>query len=238
MLNVTDLIVDRSGQPILHGISVSVGNGEIVGVLGPNGAGKTTLLRSISKLNPIRSGRITFGEIDLITLSPQAVVKAGIVHVPEGRQVFPKMTVLENLELGGFTRKPREVTTTVEQILRRFPILKERQYQHAGLLSGGEQQMLVIARSLISKPKLLMLDEPSLGLAPFVVAEIARIIEEIRKEETSVLLVEQETHVVLKLASRIYLLSSGEIVMSGSVEQFKERQQLMDAYLGMATSGN
>lgn len=237
MLEVKDLKVERSGQPILHGISLTVGNNEIVGVLGPNGAGKTTLLRSISKLNPIKSGSVAFGEIDLIKLGPQSVVKAGIIHVPEGRQVFPKMTVLENLELGGFTKTRGEISNAVQQIFERFPILKDRKNQHAGLLSGGEQQLLVIARSLIAQPKLLMLDEPSLGLAPLIVAEIARIIEEIKKGKTSVLLVEQETHVVLELASHIFLLSNGEIVMSGPVEHFKERQQLMDAYLGMAISG-
>lgn len=233
MLEIQELMVDRSGRPVLHGVNIEIGAGETVAVLGPNGAGKTTLLRTISGLNSSRSGRIVFDGVDLTRAKPRAIVQAGIVHVPEGRLVFPKLTVRENLELGCFTRKPRETTVAVEQILDRFPILRQRQHQAAGTLSGGEQQMMVIGRALVAQPRLMMLDEPSLGLAPKIVADVARIIEEVRTAGTAVLLVEQEISVAMQLSSRLYVLSAGAVVMSGSVEQLRGRQQVMDAYLGL-----
>jgi branched-chain amino acid transport system ATP-binding protein len=236
MLRVTNLEVDRGGQPVLHGITVEVRPSEIVAILGPNGAGKTTLMRTISGLLRQRAGRVTFGDTDLTGARPETIVRAGIIQVPEGRQVFPKLTVRENLELGCFTRPSAESSTSISEILERIPLLKEREGSLAGMLSGGEQQMLVIGRALVARPKLLLLDEPSLGLAPKVVAQVAKIIDEIRADGIAVLLVEQEVQVALNLSSRIYVLSAGQVVLSGPVDQLRERQQLMDAYLGLARS--
>jgi branched-chain amino acid transport system ATP-binding protein len=233
VFEIRDLKVDRGAQPVLHGVNIEVGPGETVAMLGPNGAGKTTLLRTISGLNPSRSGTIRFNGTDLTRAQPRTVVQAGIVHVPEGRLVFPKLTVRENLELGCFTRKPSETDGAVKQILDRFPILRQRQEQPAGTLSGGEQQMMVIGRALVARPKLIMLDEPSLGLAPKIVAEVARIVEEIRAAGTAVLLVEQEISLAMELSSRVYVLSAGAVVMSGSAAQLRGRQEVMDAYLGL-----
>lgn len=217
----------------LEGVSASIYEGEIVTVLGSNGAGKSTLLKTISGVAKAQNGSISFMGKDITKLRPHEIVELGIVHVPEGRRIFGTMTVLENLELGGFTqrKKKHHIRDNVENIFELFPRLKERTKQKAGTLSGGEQQMLAIGRALMVHPKLLMLDEPSMGLAPIIVKEIMKIILNINKLGTTILLVEQNARAALKLATRGYVLETGSITMEGSANSLQNDSKVVHAYL-------
>jgi len=217
----------------LEGVTAHIHQGEIVTILGSNGAGKSTLLKTISGLVKMQNGSITFMGQDISKLRPNEIVELGIVHVPEGRRIFGTMTVLENLELGGFTQRKKQnhIKDYVENIFELFPRLKERAKQKAGTLSGGEQQMLAIGRGLMAAPKLLMLDEPSMGLAPIIVKEIMKIIRNINKQGTTILLVEQNARAALKLAARGYVLETGSITMEGSALELQEDSKVVNAYL-------
>ncbi|MED3562660.1 ABC transporter ATP-binding protein [Bacillus xiapuensis] len=217
----------------LESVSAAIYPGEIVTMLGSNGAGKSTLLKTISGLVKTQNGSIIFLGQDITKLRPNEIVELGIVHVPEGRRIFGTMTVLENLELGGFTqrKKKNHIKENVENIFELFPRLKERAKQKAGTLSGGEQQMLAIGRGLMVEPKLLMLDEPSMGLAPIIVKEIMKIIRNINNQGTTILLVEQNARAALKLATRGYVLETGSVTMDGSASQLQEDSKVINAYL-------
>jgi len=217
----------------LRGVSLDVEEGDIVALIGNNGAGKSTLLNTISGLVRPASGTIEFLGRRIDSLPSDQIVKLGISQAPEGRRVFPRSTVLENLEMGAYTRKDaRAVRRDIEAMLERFPILGQRRNQLAGTLSGGEQQMLTIARALMSRPKLMMLDEPSLGLMPTLVKEIFQIIQEIHADGTTILLVEQNARKALAIANRAYVLETGEIVLEGPAEQLRNMDQVRKAYLG------
>lgn len=233
MLKVENINVYYGNIHALKDVSLEVERGEIVTLIGGNGAGKTTTLRTISGLIHSKTGEITF-EDEVISNAPaQEIVKKGISQVPEGRRIFANLSVLENLEMGAYLRKDRqEIKNTMENIFTRFPRLKERMHQRAGTLSGGEQQMLAMGRALMSKPKLLLLDEPSMGLAPILVQEIFSIITEINKAGTTVLLVEQNAHMALSIAHRAYVLETGRIVLSGYAKDLAESDEVRKAYLG------
>lgn len=233
MLEISDLTVRYGGAEVLKGISLEVSEGEIVTLIGSNGAGKTTTLRAISGLkNPI-SGDIWFEGKRIVRMQPQEIVKRGIGHAPQGRALFPYMSVLENLRLGSFLRRDKEmIDKDLQAIFKNFPRLKERRQQQARTLSGGEQQMLTIARALMGKPKLLLLDEPSLGLSPLMVREIGRVVVNINRDGTSVLLVEQNAKLALKLAHRGYVLETGTIVLQGNTGDLLKGEIVKRAYLG------
>ncbi len=234
MLQIKRLKVGYDDVPAIHDVSLEVKEGEIVSIVGANGAGKTTLLRAISGIVPPMSGSITFEGKSLTDVRAHEIVPMGIAHVPEGRMLFARMTVEQNLVLGAFTKKEQEEREAIlEQIYRVFPRLKERSRQAAGTMSGGEQQMLAIARGMMSKPKLLMLDEPSLGIAPKLVDEIFELITDINKLGTTVLLVEQKVREALELAHRAYVLQTGRIVLSGDAEEVMNSDTVKSAYLGM-----
>jgi branched-chain amino acid transport system ATP-binding protein len=217
----------------LRGINFEVKKGEIVTLLGANGAGKSTTLKTISSLVPASSGSVNFLGEDITYLDPYAIVERGLIHVPEGRMIFKELTVLENLELGSYTLKDNvERKKRLDRVFDLFPVLKERQKQMGGFLSGGEQQMLAIGRALMTEPKVLMLDEPSMGLAPIIVQNIMDIIKHINSEGTTILLVEQNAKVALKLADRGYVLETGEIVMEGNAEVLSKDESIVKAYLG------
>jgi branched-chain amino acid transport system ATP-binding protein len=220
----------------LKGISFTVEQGEIVTLIGSNGAGKSTILKTISGIVRSREGRISFQGKDITGAESHDIVSSGLAQVPEGRRVFSVLTVEENLDMGAFTRSnSSEVAESKERIFNTFPIIKERRKQLAGTLSGGEQQMLAIGRALMAKPKLLMLDEPSLGLAPMIVRDIFRIIREINEEQgVSILLVEQNARLSLKVATRGYVLERGEIAVSGPSKQLLENTEVQEAFLGKA----
>jgi branched-chain amino acid transport system ATP-binding protein len=226
----------RSGYglvEVLKGINLTVGEGEIVAVLGANGAGKSTTLMAISGINPCRQGRILFNGSPIQNRPPHEIVRHGISQTPEGRRIFPRLTVQENLELGAFQRADdRSIRKDLEQVFATFPILKERQAQHGGTLSGGEQQMLAISRALMARPKLLLLDEPSLGLAPMIVAKIFDIIREINRQGTTILLVEQNANMALHVAQRGYVLETGKIVLEDAAENLIKNEQVKKSYLG------
>lgn len=232
MLKIEDLYANYDGIKALRGVSLEVNQGEIVAVLGANGAGKSTLLKTISAVHRASSGSITFlGE--RVPTAPFKVVQMGIVHVPEGRQIFPNLTVYENLMIGAFLRNDtRGINRDLERVYNLFPRLKERENQFGGLLSGGEQQMLAISRGLMAKPKLLLLDEPSLGLAPIIVNQIFEILKEINKDGTSILIVEQNAYKALSIAHRGYILSTGEVEKTGTSRELLENADLSQAYLG------
>jgi len=233
LLELSDLVVRYGGAEVLKGISLGVSQGEIVTLIGSNGAGKTTTLRIISGLKIAVSGEIWFEGTRIDRISPQEIVKKGIGHAPQGRALFPYMSVLENLRLGSFLRRDKGVINRdLETIYEYFPRLKERRKQRVRTLSGGEQQMLTIARALMGKPKLLMLDEPSLGLSPLMVREIGRVVVNINRNGTSVLLVEQNAQLALKLAHRGYVLETGIIVLQGKTEDLLQGQIVKRAYLG------
>ena len=233
MLDLEGLDVFYGDLQALRGVSLRVESGEIVTLVGGNGAGKTTMLRTVSGLLRPRRGEIRFEGRRLDRLPPDRIVEAGVVQVPEGRKLFPSLTVRENLELGAYTRRARPARArTLEDVMTRFPILRERAGQRAGSLSGGEQQMCVIARALMARPSLLMLDEPSLGLAPMVVQEIFRIIREINARGVTVLLVEQNVRQALATSRRGYVLENGRIVLSGTGQELLESDQTLKAYLG------
>jgi len=233
MLSIKEVNVFYGAIQALQGISLEVEQGEVVTLIGANGAGKSTTLRAISGLVRPKNGTIQFEGIDITRMPAQEIVKMGISHVPEGRRPFARMTVLENLELGAYLRKDKEgIEKSLEKVFSHFPRLKERRYQKAGTLSGGEQQMLAIGRALMSKPKLLLLDEPSMGLAPILVQEIFNIIKDINEAGTTILLVEQNAHMALSIASRAYVLESGRIVLSGTAKELSETEEVQKAYLG------
>jgi len=217
----------------LRGINMEVRKGEIVTLLGANGAGKSTTLKTISSLVPASAGNVVFFGEDVTYSAPYSIVEKGLIHVPEGRMIFKELTVKENLELGSFTLADNvERNKRMERVFELFPILEERQKQMGGFLSGGEQQMLAIARALMTEPKMLMLDEPSMGLAPIIVQNIMNIIKQINEEGTTILLVEQNAKVALKLANRGYVLETGEIVMEGDAEILSKDESIVKAYLG------
>ena len=219
---------------VLHSVNLDVDAGEIVALIGSNGAGKTTTLRTISGLMHPTAGTITFAGRDIARTAPSKVVGMGIGHSPEGRRLFPRLTVLNNLRMGAYTRRDASgVKLDIERAFTLFPRLKERQRQLAGTLSGGEQQMLAMGRALMAKPKLLMLDEPSLGLAPILVETIFSIIREINSQGTPVLLVEQNAHQALEVAHRGYVLETGVIVQTGTGKELLESEDVQKAYLGM-----
>ncbi len=233
LLEVLDLNVYYGAIHALQGISFNVDEGEIVTLIGANGAGKSTTLKTVSGLLHPRSGQITLRGEPLINVPAQDIVRKGIIHVPEGRKIFAPLTVAENLEMGAFTRnKPAEIQASMERVFKSFPRLKERLAQLGGTLSGGEQQMLAIGRGMMAQPKLLLLDEPSMGLAPILVEEIFSIIQEINSQGVSVLLVEQNALMALSIAHRGYVLETGRIVLSGTGQELMHNPQVMQAYLG------
>lgn len=235
VLNVKDLRVSYGAVAALHGISLRVNRGEIVTLIGSNGAGKSSTLRAISGLVKPAGGSIEFEGTPITRLAPHKIVRLGLIQSPEGRGVFPNMSVHENLELGGYARDDRDaIAHDRERALGLFPRLRERLSQLAGTLSGGEQQMLAMARALISKPRLLLLDEPSLGLAPQIVQTIFKIIRDINAGGTTILLVEQNAHMALQVANRAYVLETGKIVMEGPAAQLAASDEVRKAYLGVA----
>ena len=235
MLEIRDLSVAYGDVQVLHGVSLRVGEGEIVSLVGANGAGKTTTLRAVSGLVPAVEGQVTFDGRPLTGLAPARVVARGIGHVPEGRQLFSNMTVEENLELGAYLPAARAVrAATLARVLELFPRLAERRGQVAGTLSGGEQQMLAIARALMSRPRLLILDEPSLGLAPIVVRAIFEAVARINAEGTTVLLVEQNLAQSLRLSHRGYVLETGRVVLEGRGDELLQNPHTRKAFLGLA----
>ncbi|HSP36763.1 MAG TPA: ABC transporter ATP-binding protein [Frankiaceae bacterium] len=231
LLEVDDVAVRYGAVQALRGVSISVDEGEIVTLLGANGAGKTTTLRTVSSLLRPVSGQVRFDGKRVDRLPAHDVVGIGIGHVPEGRRVFPTMTVQENLQMGAY-RDRKHVKEDSERMLGMFPVLAERRKQDAGTLSGGEQQMMAIARALMGRPRLLLLDEPSMGLAPLIVARIFEIIRQINADGTTVLLVEQNAAQALRLAARGYVLANGEIVLEGSAKQLLADPAVRSAYLG------
>ena len=234
MLQVENLNVYYGAIHALQGISFNVDEGEIVTLIGANGAGKSTTLRTISGLLRSRTGSITLKGQDISTLAAEKIVRLGISHVPEGRKIFAPLSVKENLMMGSFTRTDAsEIQQTLDRVYLSFPRLRERAGQYGGTLSGGEQQMLATARGLMSRPTLLLLDEPSMGLSPILVEEIFRIITEINKQGTSILLVEQNAQMALSIAHRAYVLETGRIVLSGPAREIAENPQVKAAYLGI-----
>jgi branched-chain amino acid transport system ATP-binding protein len=233
MLVINDLSVAYGAIQALKKISLEVKPGEIVTLIGANGAGKTTTLQAISRLLPIKEGEMFYEEQNLNKLDARSVVKLGISQVPEGRRIFPNMTVLENLQLGAYLRNDQQgIQDDLQQVYHHFPILAKRQKQLAGTLSGGEQQMLAMGRALMSRPKLILLDEPSMGLAPMLVKEIFNIIQAINAKGTTVLLVEQNARMALSIANRAYVLENGVIVMSGNASELLHSEEIKKAYLG------
>lgn len=233
MLNVTDLNVYYGAIHALKGVSFNLQEGEIVTLIGANGAGKSTLLNTISGILHAKVGMIEYLGEDISNEAPQIIVQKGIVQVPEGRKIFAKMTVMENLEMGAYTVDDRQqIQEKREAMFERFPVLRKRSKQLGGTLSGGEQQMLAMARSLMANPKLLLLDEPSMGLAPVLVEQIFDIIQDINQQGTSVLLVEQNAHMALSIADRAYVLETGKIVLSGDASKVMNDPMVITAYLG------
>ena len=235
LLHIDDLHVSYGGIEALKGISLDVFKGDIVTLIGANGAGKSTTLRAISGLVPIKSGTITYDGGVIDGQSPQQIVSEGICMVPEGRRVFPNLTVLENLKIGAYLRKD-DIQPDIEHVYDLFPRLKERSWQLADTLSGGEQQMLAVGRALMMRPKLLMMDEPSLGLAPLVIRDIFRIIRTLHDEGITILLVEQNANAALRVADRAYVLETGSLGISGTGEELLNDPSVKEAYLGKARS--
>lgn len=232
MLKVTGLSAGYGSIQVLRRLTFHVAPGEIVALIGSNGAGKSTLLRTLSGLHRPSEGEIAFEGQPIQAMAPERIVRLGLLHVPEARQLFPNLTVLENLELGGYVHGRRHVAQSLEGVLDLFPALAQRQRNHAGTLSGGEQQMLSIGRALMAKPRLLILDEPSMGLAPLIVEEIYRTVSFLNGQGTTVLLVEQNAMGALSLAQRGYVLENGRIVLTGSGEELLGNDEVQRAYLG------
>ncbi len=232
MLKVEDINVYYGSIHAVRGVSFEVNEGEIVTLIGANGAGKSTSLNTVSGLLPARSGKIEFLGRDLHGIAPHKIVGLGLTQVPEGRRVFSQMTVEENLDMGAYTRAAGEVKDSMTDVYDRFPRLKERRRQLAGTLSGGEQQMLAMGRALMSRPKLLMLDEPSMGLAPILVDQIFEIIKELHSSGVTVLLVEQNARMALSIADRAYVLETGKVALSGSGANLMASDKVREAYLG------
>ena len=217
----------------LHGIDIQVAEGQLVALVGANGAGKTTLLRAISGVQPASAGSIRFGGEDISRMSADKRVRAGICQVPEGRQVFGPMSVEDNLRLGAYTRPKQDFANDLERMYALFPVLKEKRHLLAGMLSGGQQQMLAMARALMGRPKLLLLDEPSMGLAPLLIREIFRIVEELRSQGITIFLVEQNAHAALAIADVGYVIETGSIILTGPGPELLANEQVQSAYLGM-----
>jgi branched-chain amino acid transport system ATP-binding protein len=235
LLKVQDIETWYGSAQALKGVSLKVESGELISILGANGAGKTTLLRTISGLIEPRKGTIEFEGQRIDRTGAEEIVRMGVSHCPEGRKLFPQMTVYKNLLLGGYVRKtdPQGIRESMEEVFGLFPVLQDRREQLAGTLSGGEQQMLVISRGLMSRPKLLMLDEPSLGIAPLLVARIFEVIKDINRRGMTILLVEQNAAVALNIAHHGYVLETGEIVLSGEARELLQEEKVREAYLGV-----
>ncbi|MDW7673571.1 MAG: ABC transporter ATP-binding protein [Bacillota bacterium] len=234
MLKLSNVAVNYGKFQALNGIDMEVNEGELVVLLGSNGAGKSTIFRTISGLNKPSNGEILFNDQKISGWSPDKVVREGIIHCPEGRKLFPRMTILENLILGGYVirHKKNEVNRNIEKVLELFPILREKIHDKAGSMSGGQQQMLAIGRALMANPKVFMLDEPSLGLAPLLVEQMFEIIQQINKAGTTVLLAEQNSNAALQIADRGYVIETGKIVIKGTSQELLENTQIKEAYLG------
>ena len=232
MLEVKDINVYYGLIHALRDVSFEVNEGEVVALIGANGAGKTTTLHTVTGLLPSKGGTVTFEGKDITHKPGHAIVKLGMSHVPEGRRVFAGLTVAENLRMGAYTRPKNEIPESLKMVYERFPRLEERKNQAAGTLSGGEQQMLAVGRALMSRPKLIMMDEPSLGLAPLVVQSIFEIIKTIRSEGITVLLNEQNANMALQVADKAYVLETGEITMSGTGKELLSDERIKEAYLG------
>ncbi len=233
MLQVENLQVFYGVIQAIKGISFEVNEGEIVALIGANGAGKTTILHTVTGLVPAKAGHIQFEDKDLLKTPSHKIVSMGMAHVPEGRRIFQELSVYENLQLGAFTRRDKsEIAETLKMVYQRFPRLEERKKQIAGTLSGGEQQMLAIGRALMSKPRIILMDEPSMGLSPLFVSEIFDIIQEINKAGTTVLIVEQNAKKVLSIANRAYVLETGKIILSGEAQSLMNDDSVKRAYLG------
>jgi branched-chain amino acid transport system ATP-binding protein len=236
MLTVKGVNTYYGGIHALRSASLQVDEGEVVALIGSNGSGKSTLLNCISGVVPIRSGSVIFNDCEITNWTPEKIVGLGVVQVPEGRQLFNPLTVLENLELGAYLRSSKgdkkEIEKDLDSVMELFPILKERKNQKAGTLSGGEQQMLSIGRAIMDRPKMMLLDEPSLGLAPLIVVEIFDVIRRLQKEGTTILLVEQNAKAALKVATRGYVIETGRITLEGKAEALLEDKDVMKAYLG------
>lgn len=233
MLEVKDLKVSYGVINAIKGVSFEVNEGEVIALIGANGAGKTTILHTITGLLPAKEGSITFNGCDMLKTPAHKIVSMGMAHVPEGRRIFQQLSVYENLKLGAFVRNDKnDIQKTLEMVYTRFPRLKERKNQIAGTLSGGEQQMLAMGRALMSKPKIVLMDEPSMGLSPLLVSEIFDIIESIKNSGTTVLLVEQNAKKALDIADRAYVLETGKIVLSGNAKEIASSEQIKKAYLG------
>jgi branched-chain amino acid transport system ATP-binding protein len=233
VLEVKEIEVYYGAIHALKKLSISVEQGSIVTLIGANGAGKTTTLKTISGLLRARTGSIMYKNQDITHVPPEKIVGLGISQVPEGRRVFPSMSVMENLEMGAYLRKDKkEVAKDIDNVFTRFPRLKERYKQMAGTLSGGEQQMLAIGRALMARPELLLMDEPSMGLAPLLVKEIFEIIKDINERGTTILLVEQNANMALSIADKAYVIETGEIVLEGTAQELMNSEQVKKAYLG------
>lgn len=232
MLEITQLVAGYGNIKALKTVDISVPEGAIVSLIGANGAGKTTTMKSIMGLIQPGAGQITFQGQNITGLAVHKVVNLGISLVPEGRSILSQMTVLENLEMGAYQRKDNSIQSDLEKVFKRFPILEERKVQLGGTLSGGQQQMLAIGRALMARPKLLLLDEPSMGLAPLVVADIFKVIQEINAEGTTILLVEQNVRQAIKIAHYAYVMETGRIVLHGKSEDIANDPRVMEAYLG------
>ena len=232
MLKVVNVSAHYGGIQVLRRVTFHVAEGEIVSLIGANGAGKSTLLKVISGLHRATEGEVVFLGTSIQQLAPERIVRLGLIQVPEARQLFPNLTVLENLELGGALHGRKHIHASLQDMLRLFPVLGERLPQKAGTLSGGEQQMLSIARALMAKPRLLILDEPSLGLAPLLVEEIIRTISSLREQGTTILLVEQNAMAALSISERAYVLETGRIVLAGDAAELLEHDEVQRAYLG------
>ena len=234
MLKVTDLHVSYGAIHAIHGISLEVNEGEIVSLIGANGAGKTTTLHTISGLKKATSGEVSLEGHNLLATDPAKIITLGMAHVPEGRRIFSQMTVQENLEMGAFIVGDKaQIAEDVENVYRHFPRLKERYKQAGGTLSGGEQQMLAIGRAMMSRPRILLMDEPSMGLSPLLVKEIFKIIEELNQSGMTILLVEQNAKMALGIANRAYVLETGKVVMSGDAKEMLADDKVRKAYRGM-----
>lgn len=231
MLKITNLAVSYGAIEAIHGVSLEVHDGEIVSLIGANGAGKTTVLRTISGLKKADKGEILFDGADLIKTEPSKIINLKLAHVPEGRHIFPQMTVEENLEMGAFT-DGKDMAVNMADVFERFSRLKERKKQLAGTLSGGEQQMLAVGRALMAKPKMILMDEPSMGLSPLLVKEIFSIIREVNKKGITILLVEQNARMALSISNRAYVMETGKITIEGNAKDLLKDDRVKKAYLG------
>lgn len=231
MLEVKNLAVSYGAVKAIHGVSLEVHDGEIVSLIGANGAGKTTILRTISGLKKADQGEIRFDGTDLRKMEPSKIITLKLAHVPEGRHIFPQMTVEENLEMGAYT-DGKDMEANIEDVFGRFKRLKERRKQLAGTLSGGEQQMLAVGRALMAKPKMILMDEPSMGLSPLLVKEIFSIIKEVNKKGITILLVEQNAKMALSISNRAYVMETGKITISGKAGELLSDDRVKKAYLG------